>query len=469
MSTTSTMDQSARPEIGKYAKRFTNLSKVEAQLLVKHHSKTYDKSASRSQLLTCLFIVRPEFREKAAEQLVLFEIYENDQKERRIRFIAGEQTEEYPERPCSSQQIDIEAILADLQKEEAEKADKKIETDSLDGDQNLKVEVNQKAEDKTIYSTPYPQTRFLPKPGLDSTRFDENNEQSMINSCLVSTLNSISDRLTANKKRPIVSKNLHYDDTEDISCFFTKISAASVGQGLTKDEDKISLATQVLSTSTVGSQLLGLCNPDDYSNWSKFCNKLLRMTGSSHKSYEQKFLGYKRLPGQSSSLLMAKLIDLYRRSCEYSEDKELNIFEQKHIRMRFILCLEPELQSLLEDRLSTIPADELTLEYVAEKCSELECYYKLGSNKKASVNVVNDSAISDSQFGVLLNAIKDMNQTRNGMRRSKPINDSLLKGYCIKFVQGRCTNQPCKYKHTPAPEDVLTHMKQRYHVKPKSS
>ena len=467
MSTTSTVENAARPEIGKYAKRLSNLSRTEARLLVKHYTKTYDKSANRTQLLTCLFICRPEFRENATEKFAMFEIYETQDGEKRIRYHDGDRTDEFQERPTSTTQIDIAAILVDLNREETENTDKKIETDSLDGDQ-LKMEETEKTTDnqKSLYSTPFPQARFLPKPGMDLPRFDEpHNEQTIINSCLVSTLNTISDRLTSTKKRPFVSKNLQYDESEDISNFFTKVTAAAIGQGLTTDADKVSLATQVLSTSTVGSQLLGLCNPDDYTDWSRFCNKLLRMTGTSYKTYEQQFLAYKRLPGQSSSLLMAKLIDLYRRSCEYSESTKLNKYEEKHIRMRFILCLEPELQSLLEDRLSGTDSDKLTLQYVAEKCSELECYYKLGSNKKPTVNVIRNKTLQEGQFETLLNAIKSMNQPKKSR-----INDTLLKGYCLRHVKGSCSfKDKCRYKHTQAPEDVLAHMKEKYNVEPKSA
>ena len=488
MSTTSTVDNSARPEVGKYSKRLCNLSKVESQLLLKYHAKQFDKTATRPQLLTSLFLVKPELKENVNTRLFCFEIYEDENtKERRIRYHNVEQSDEYPERRSKTQQIDIDAILKNLENTGDDHLGAKVEVDSLDGDQNtdhqntapkhdIKQAEKQNDENKSndVFYTPYPRTR-VQEPNLPRPQLDAQVEQDIFNSSLVSTLHSISNRLESNKRRPIVSKNLQYDADEDISCFFTKINAAAQGQGLSTDQDKISLATQVLSTSTIGSQLLGLCGPDDFKDWTRFSTKLLRMTGSSFKSYEQQFLSYKRLPGQPSSLLMAKLIDLYRRSCEYPENQQLNKFEERHIRMRFVLCLEPELRSLLEDRLSTIESDKLTLELVAERCQELETFYNLGSNAVKKVNAVAEETTSrqfnNNQFEALLNAIKEMRPNQRKYKGPNPTGDTLLEGFRIRNVKfGSCIHgDKCNYKHSTPPASVIKHMKNKYNVTPKSA
>ena len=469
MSTTSTVDESARPSVGKYSKRLCNLSKQETQILVKHFHDDIDlTAANRSQLLTILFERKPEFKQDHQTRLVCFEVVE-DREQHRLRFINCEHDVEYPERPCTSTPVNIGEILMQLQQSE-QQAVKKLDIKP----QNLENTLEKSGSDLD-YHTPHHKATFkLQRPELKRPVEPKDVGQDAVNNQLVHTLLNITDRLqSSTQKRPFVSRHLQFDDSEDISVFFNKITCSAQGQGLTEDSQKINLATQVLSTSSTGSQLLGLCEPEDYKDWNKFCLKLLRMTGSSYKSYEQQFLGYERLPGQPSSLLMAKLIDLYKRSCQYSETQELNKFERRHIRMRFLLCLEPELRSLLEDRLSNVKED-ITLEHVASKCQELETFYRLGSNKPKQVNAVNtkqESGMSDSQFEVLLEAIQNLQPSKVPRQTDKPrINDSKLQGYCMRFVKGTCPfDEKCKYKHTPVPDAVLKHMKQRYKVIPKSA
>ena len=466
MSTTSAIDTSARPECGKYSKRLCNISKAEAQLLVTHYDNNADLTTltSRSQLLETLFTAKPEFMIDALDRLFCFDII-LDNETHRIRYVNCEHDDLYPERGSTSTIINIEEIIRKVRSALNISQDvQKLDNDSLETHTSVHN-----------YHTPHqPRMSFkFPKP---EEKADYTN-QDMINSSIVDTLQRISNKLQGStgstSKKPFVSKNLHYDDAEDISIFFNKISASAQGQNLKNDSDKINMAVQVLSSSSTGSQLLGLCSEDNYTDWKRFCTKLLRMCGSSHEFYEQQFLAYERLPGQPSSLLMAKLIDLYRRSCEYSETQKLNKFEERHIRMRFLLCLEPELRALLEDRLSNMKPQDMGLETVAEKCQELETYFRLGRNKPKVVNAIKqtqESGFTEQQFKTLLEAIKSINQPKSA-KSKQVITDPDLKDFCMRFVKGTCPfGDRCRYKHdSPVPEAVLKHMKQRYKITPKSA
>ena len=474
MSTTSAIDNSAKPEKGKYSKRFNNFSKQESQLVLQHYDKNADLASltSRPQLLEKLFIAKPEFIIDALDRLFCFEI-KQDGVGYRISYVSCEHDDEYPERPTTSTQVDVAGIIRNLQKsiEEKNETEKQIEvSNDRKGNEIDSLERNSDLSEHNYHTPHQLKTSFkLPIPEKIEPQVVT---QDVINVSLVDTLQSISNRLQSPtlSKKPFVSKNLHYDDTEDISVFFNKISASAQGQGLKSDSDKINMAIQVLSSSSTGSQLLGLCSEEDYTDWKRFCQKLLRMTGSSHKSYEQQFLAYERLPGQPSSLLMAKLIDLYRRSCEYSETHKLNKFEERHIRMRFMLCLEPQLRSLLEDRLSSIKED-INLEQLSQKCQELEVFYRLGSNKPKTVNTIKqETSFTDKQFKTLLEAVQNLSTTNQPRTKRPPINDPQLLGFCMRHVKGTCPfGEKCKYKHSKVPENVLKHMKQRYNITPKTA
>ena len=479
MSTTSTVDESAKPSPGKYSKRLTNLSKNEAQTVVRHFNQDADLTgASRVQLLILLFQAKPELKNFHQTLLLCFEVYQ-DHTQHRLRFINCDHNDEFPERPCSSTQVDMTKVLQHFDTENigtVVKNDEEI-TNQTDADLIDKTEESLDAKNSDLnYYTPHHRTNFkLQKPEVKPFIDSNPVNQDKINSSIVDTLQTISNKLqnsTKSSKKPFVSKNLHYDDSEDISIFFNKISASAQGQGLKSDNDKINMAIQVLSASSTGSQLLGLCNDQDYEDWTRFCQKLLRMTGSSHKSYEQQFLSYERQPGQPSSLLMATLINLYKRSCQYSETQTLNKYEQRHIRMRFLLCLEPQLRSLLEDRLSGFK-EEVDLEQLSQKCQELEVYYRLGSYKPKVVNAIKQETSPSEQQQLLKSLLEAVQNLTNGNQpkaRRPPINDALLKGFCMRNVKGTCPfGDKCKYKHSKVPDDVLKHMQQRYNIKSKTA
>ena len=140
--------------------------------------------------------------------------------------------------------------------------------------------------------------------------------------------------------------------------------------------------------------------------------------------------------------------------------------------MRYMLCLEPELRSLLEDRLSNMKKENVDLETVAEISQTLEITYRLGSNKPKTINAISEEpTLSNDMFKTLLDAIKNISQSTSKQTDKPRFVDSKLQDYCMRYVKGTCPfGDRCKYKHTtPVPEDVLKHMKQRYKVVPKSA
>ena len=470
-------------EIGKYSKTWHTLSKLECVLLSKFYLKFHDKTHTREQIIRLIFIKQPELQQNTETKLLAFEIYvkPDDDKARRIKVIdiAEPDELEYPKRTGKGARINIDDIIADLALDDTE--DDIVVKDEIDLPPPAQAAQGTKGTGLPLpklhekFYTPFaggpPAENF--KPDDPEAKFDP------VNVSIVTAIGQITDKLVAiegrKNKNFISSKNLRYDNDEGVDSFLRMIEIASRGQNLTRDEDKVALAHQVLSQSAQGSQLLGLCSSEDVSSWQKFSTRLMSMQGLSAKSYELKFLSATRKPGQSSPMFMAKLIDCYKRSQECPDDYELNRFESRSVLMRFCQALEPQLKNLLQDRLSTakMSGNEIyDLDQVATLCQQLETCFELGSHAKAKVNAITDKPAQVSETTSLINLMKEqINQIKkltaaekeSAGSDKKPISDhTQLQGYCLWNLKGDCGRSHCKFKHTPAPIDVIEHFNANY-------
>ena len=219
------------------------------------------------------------------------------------------------------------------------------------------------------------------------------------------------------------------------------------------------------------------------------------MESQSEKSFELKFYNYQRKEGQSSALLMSKLIDFFRKSKGYEADHELNETEIYVIKRRFIDCLEPTLANLLEDKLSDAAyrAEDINrLDKLAARCMKIEETFKIGIHgRKSNVNHVNHIS-QPQQSSEMLTLIESINNLKKGLNdlssevksnqrqtnhfpkrenygksrnfskggnQKQKIDFTPTEGYCVRHIKGNCRfGENCRYKHSDPPKHVVDHI-----------
>ena len=493
-------------KLGMYHKQIVECSKVELLAILQHVTGVRNiksSSKTKAELFTLVLIAAPSLC-ASGETHVFFSVEEHDVSgtlRRRIRArVTVPDTSQYSEhRPASagSPQISNEQFQeyvglatqdgVDFEEDEEEEEDNK---------DNIK---QQDTNSQTVDTPPSHVSGHTSNSG-DTVQGVHLHYMELMDRMM----NSLADKQSTGDTRiskltALNPKHLRFDPEDGVGNFLTNIETAARGHRITKDTDIIQMAVSSLSTSTKGFELLGLCGPEEYADWTKFKAKLYLMESSNEESFSKKFKNYKRAEGQHAASLMSKLKDLYCKSRGYKNAAELDDRDLRTIREKFFDTLDPSLAGLGKQLFSERNRDpnEHVLDSIARLIVEVELNFNLGVHKTASTSLNNifqanqpvnqitsthTDEVADLKAMICqlseevekINAIRmgppnqtsqsqprGQNQQYRSQREQASTFSQNMRGFCYRKIASKCPNQFCKYDHGRAPQDVVDYVRRR--------
>ena len=483
---------------GKYKKHIQELLKNEARALCKLYAQPYAQTDSRHHLLLKVFREDIDFEANYSTKYIYFEITEEDNLYTIECFNEEDiEEEEFKQiRTSTGAKVDIAKILLELAKE---KSSGRI---SEEEDNSQKPKTNPEDNSAMMDTMLILQRSILDMMANMQATNDGNTKATQD---LVAAQMKVLEMNAEAKNNKIFlpnPKNIKYEEEDGTEHFLNKIQAFCIGNKISSDDNKIRFAINGLSATKRGARLVQLCKGDDMTSWEKFAAKLSLIDGQSKQNYLIKFNNYTRKPDENASILMAKLIEYYRKSMGYNEDTELIMQDKVAIKNRFLGALEPILRKMLNEQLTTMEYNQkdisTELDTLAARTMRMEENCQIGIHApKSSINNLstlygqystsNQNFTQESEIVNLLKQQQRENQRRfdkieknyknyqNQVQKWKPKHETRkfntstqkptfrkyspevlksAKGYCIFFMEGKCNRDNCAYKHDNIPEDI---------------
>ena len=455
-------------KVGKYSKKFPNISKAESHTLLKHFDKSLvDSSATRNANIQHILRIRPDLRPNHDERYFYFEVYEKNGKKYRS---AKEETDVddtnlYPEQPGTGPKIDINAIIAHMIKNE---------TDAEDDDEIVEDELEPNQHNQLN------QTQFASAAETLGNRSIELENRSLRKELEEERARNAYDMT---KMLHVNTKYLKYNEDDGVSHFLRSIDNFARAKNICSEASKIQFAQEILSQSGAkGNELMDLCNDADFKNWSRFSEKLYLMEASSMRSFEIKFKNYKRQADQPCAKLMANLKKLYLKSKGLPDRYVLTGRDIENVRGRFMDCLDPKVAGFLQDRIDANASQEHNfseLDVIAQQCQKVEENHQLGLyGRTTAIHHVETVDKTEERINALAlevkravnaveAAVKQQSRPRQNQRKPNMPSTRILQGFCLQKLRspdGQCRRRGCTYNHGHPPPEVMYHFNKSFNT-----
>ena len=422
-----------------------------------NHGPTSSKT--KNDLLTMVLYAEPKLR-NGAETNVYFAVEEHDvngTKKRRIRarITVADATQYADHRPPST-------ASPALSNEEYNRLVALVNEDGID------IEDEEPEPKPSVNKSTEPSDTIVSDPNTDSDQASKIDDATIgVHENYIKLMDKVLNTLTAKQTAPeqsriskltsINPKHLRFDPEDGIGQFLLRVETAAKAHSITEDTDVIQMAISSLSSSTKGFELLGLCGHADFSDWSKFKDKLFLMQSANQDVYSKKFKNYQRANGQHAGSLMSNLKDLYCKSHGFINESQLDNRDLQTITEKFFDCLESNLAGLGKQLFSERNRDPNVplLDSIVKLVVELEQNFDLGINRQTASYLDNNFNVNQNQSAPaqnITNEIADMKALINSLSSElDKISGSKVPsktGLCFDFKhQGVCYRQNCKFRH----------------------